>query len=242
MIQPGLPELKITRQNADSQYSELMNVMKNHIRSSDYMVQYFKKSLVGPCDCKACQLGLWEPLRMPESVYSELATSMKMPLPIPDLASLTADVELPLDSKFEDRMTYLPLTKAMLLPFTDEHQPSKMARAAKLRKRAQAPLESGGPPAASVARRGRGRGGRGRGRSLETTPPSRRAEGDFLTSAVQVMGKRQGFPIATVQRLRGIVYCKEPDCMKPRCIFGLKAPSNMLPAEPYTTEEKTACQ
>ena len=83
-IEPGLSELKINRKEAASKYPELLKVFKNHTRSSDYMIQFVKSPLCSPpliCDCRACQQGLFKPLRMPISLYSELHT-MLFSLPI----------------------------------------------------------------------------------------------------------------------------------------------------------------
>ncbi len=74
-IEPGLNELKITRKDAASKYPELMKVLKNHTRSSDYMVQFVKSPLCTTplvCDCKACEKGIFQPLRMPISTYEDL--------------------------------------------------------------------------------------------------------------------------------------------------------------------------
>ncbi len=37
-IEPGLKELKVTRKEALASYPALMKVIKNHTRSSDYMI------------------------------------------------------------------------------------------------------------------------------------------------------------------------------------------------------------
>ena len=116
-IEPGLKELKITRQEAPSKYPELMKVLQNHTRSTDYMIQFVKSPLcITPpriCDCKACTLGLFEPLRMPMEAYEKVHSKL-FPLPIPQARP---------DESGELR--YLSLEDTMALPFTDEHQPSK---------------------------------------------------------------------------------------------------------------------
>ena len=64
-IELGLNELKITRKDAASKYPEMLKVLKNHTRSSDYMVQFVKSPLCTPplvCDCKACENGIFQPL------------------------------------------------------------------------------------------------------------------------------------------------------------------------------------
>ena len=84
-IEPGLNELKVTRKEA-AKYPNLLKVLKNHTKSNDYMVQFLKSLLCSPpqvCDCRACELGIFKPLRMPISTYEELYT-MLFPLPIPE--------------------------------------------------------------------------------------------------------------------------------------------------------------
>ena len=54
-IEPKMQELKITRNYASSTYPELLKILRNHFRSSDYSIKFVKKplgSVVGACDCK----------------------------------------------------------------------------------------------------------------------------------------------------------------------------------------------
>ena len=121
-IELGLKELKITRKEAPGAYPHSMKVLKNHTRSSDYMIQFMKKPISGDsnmCDCKACELDLFKPLRMPIEAYTKLRAHLFL-LPIPKLTPDTPGGDL----------RYMSLTESMLLPFTDAHQPSKMTRAA----------------------------------------------------------------------------------------------------------------
>eukprot|EP00873_Tetraselmis_striata_P042953 jgi/Tetstr1/463217/TSEL_008148.t1 len=62
---------------------EVLKVLKRYFRSSYYMIQFFKQPLIDNCDCKACELQIFKPLRMSPSVYNKLHTTMAMPLPIP---------------------------------------------------------------------------------------------------------------------------------------------------------------
>ena len=121
-IEPNLKEIKITRKDAPGAYPQLMKVLKNHSRASDYMIQFVKEPLVlspNGCDCKACELGLFESLRMPREVYDKVHANL-FPLPIPEERSGTPGGDL----------RYCSLEETMKLPFTDDHQPSKQARRA----------------------------------------------------------------------------------------------------------------
>ncbi len=84
-IEPGLQELKLTRKDVAVLYLKLLKVLKNNTRSSDYVVQFVKKPLCDTsiaCDCKACTLGLFAPMRMPIDTYKDLQTKL-FPRPIP---------------------------------------------------------------------------------------------------------------------------------------------------------------
>lgn len=39
-IEPGVTKMKITRQNADAKGPNVLKVLRNHTRSSDYMIQF----------------------------------------------------------------------------------------------------------------------------------------------------------------------------------------------------------
>ena len=74
-IEPSLKEIKITRKEAPGPYPELVKVLKNQSKASDYMIQFVNGPLVSSpngCDCKACGLGLFESLRMPREAYDEV--------------------------------------------------------------------------------------------------------------------------------------------------------------------------
>ena len=128
-----------------------MKVLQNHTRSTDYMIQFVKSPLcITPpriCDCKACTLGLFEPLRMPMEAYEKVHSKL-FPLPIPQARP---------DESGELR--YLSLEDTMALPFTDEHQPSKKAKTA-------APVNSSPVGATRVPK------GRGKGAKAKSAPPA----------------------------------------------------------------------
>ena len=117
-----MKELKITRKEEPGAYPYLVKVLKNHTRSSDYMIQLMKEHISCDskmCDYKACELDLFKPLRMPIEAYTKLRAHL-FPLPIPKLTPNTPGGNL----------RYMSLMESMLLPFTNAHQPSKMTRAA----------------------------------------------------------------------------------------------------------------
>ncbi len=70
------------------------------------------------CDCKACELGLFMPLRMFIEVYEKLETNL-FPLPIPQFSQDATSGEL----------RYMSFEDSIALPFTDVHQPSKKTMA-----------------------------------------------------------------------------------------------------------------
>ncbi len=72
-----MKELKLTRKEAPATHPELMKVIKNHTRSSNYMIQNMKKLIAIDsndvlCDCKACELGLFMSMRMSIEAYEKL--------------------------------------------------------------------------------------------------------------------------------------------------------------------------
>ena len=83
-IELGLDELKVTLKDVASKCPNLTKVLKNHIRSSDYMIQFVKIPLCSPlvCDCMAYELNMFQPLRIPVAIYEEVH-SLLFPLPIP---------------------------------------------------------------------------------------------------------------------------------------------------------------
>jgi hypothetical protein len=119
-IEPSLNEIKVTRKEAASKYTELLKVLKNRTRSSDYMIQFVKSPLCTPpliCNCKARAQGLFQPLRMPISTYEELHT-MLFPLPTPQ--------GKPRDDTGD--LHYMTLEENLSMPYTYEYQPSKMSK------------------------------------------------------------------------------------------------------------------
>ena len=208
-----------------------MKVLQNHTRSTDYMIQFVKSPLCTPpriCECKACKLGLFQPLRMPMGAYEKVHSKL-FPLQIPQAQS---------DESGELR--YLSLEDTMKLPFTDEHQPSKKSKTA-----AAVEKDSSTIGATPPATRGRGRGrsrGRGRGRRGRSAPVPAAAPvcvAPPISSTFQKTPNRS-FPLGVVLRLRGLVHCKE--CQKPRGIYSQQAVQNMKPiAAEYTAEEAREC-
>ncbi len=220
-IEPGLKELKVTRKEAPASYPELMKVIKNHTRSSDYMVQFMKKPIAidssNMCDCKACELGLFMPQRMPIEAYEKLQKNL-FPLPIPQSSQGVPASEL----------RYMSFEDSIALPFTDAHQPSKKTLAV-----VDIPSTSQG-----IGRgRGRGRRGRGGGRGNAPTPIIRFQS---QASSIRKIPLRKQFTLGHKMRLRGIVQCVE--CQKPRCVYSHQSISHMVPPGESTIEEQTECR
>jgi hypothetical protein len=225
-IEPGLKEIKITRKEAHGAYPELMKVIKNHSRASDYMIQFVKEPLVkspNRCDCKACELGLFKSLRMPREVYDKLHTNL-FPLPIPGERDGTPIGEL----------RYLSLEDTMKLPFTDDHQPSKQARRVALDQQKQDSIAGGGSgnPKKKRSRKGV--------RGVATTPDVPPITIPSIASTTQKAPPRKNFELGHISRLRGLVQCME--CQKPRGIYSLLAPANMKPSGDSTIEEQLDCR
>ena len=235
-IEPEMKELKITRKDATGLYPELLKVIKNHTRSSDYMIQFMKMPLLttgsDACGCKACELGLFKPLRMPVETYQEVHSKL-FPLPIPKSAPITPGGAL----------VYMSMEESMRLPFTDVHQPSKKAQVV--------PTISQGVTSTSsrlvtpgIGRgrgsRGRGTGGRGpRGRG-EANVVLRVTDVPSQASTTQKIPYRRNFPLGHKLRLRGVVQCLE--CTKPRCIYSAIAIANMQPPGVFTPQEQVECR
>jgi len=62
---------EINRSNI-SKYRELDDVMQCHSRINAYVVQYFKQSLVAPCNCPACRSGIWSPFTLDKELAGSL--------------------------------------------------------------------------------------------------------------------------------------------------------------------------
>ena len=112
-ICPSLEHIKLDKKGAEA-FPELLEVLKCHSQSTDYMIQFFKEPVVKNCSCKGCCDGLIKPVRMPRQVYdSVMEFNMQMPIPKPiSPFEKDSDVE------------YMSFADARKLPFTNEHQPS----------------------------------------------------------------------------------------------------------------------
>eukprot|EP00873_Tetraselmis_striata_P022118 jgi/Tetstr1/442382/TSEL_030508.t1 len=101
-------------------YLVVMKVLKKHNNNHQFFLQFFKH--VDKCECRACELYMWKPRRLPAPIFEAVHTSLlRMPLPIlqphPETGVLgTKEVH------------YMTLEEAFRHGvFTDEHQPSKIA-------------------------------------------------------------------------------------------------------------------
>ncbi len=120
-INPLLQHVKLDKKKAES-FPDLLLVLKNHTKSTDFMIQFFKQPLVESCKCKACSENIFKLVRMPYSVY-EKVIQYPMPMPIPKPTTVrdtSADLH------------YMSFTDAQVLPFTNAHQPSLAATSLRL--------------------------------------------------------------------------------------------------------------
>eukprot|EP00873_Tetraselmis_striata_P002925 jgi/Tetstr1/423189/TSEL_001309.t1 len=200
-----------------------MKVLKNHTNNSQFFLQFFKH--VDECDCRACELDLWKPRRLPAPIFEAVHTSLRLPLPIPQPQPETGA----LGTK---EFHYMTLEEAFQHGvFTDEHQPSKIAERAAGRGRDRGHGLAGAAPAV----------GRGRGRppvapTAEAVPAAqpKAVHGNALSSRVLVQPHMKGMSIAHPSKLRGVV---EADCGKPRCIFSQPLSKMVPPAAENVTPE-----
>eukprot|EP00873_Tetraselmis_striata_P038202 jgi/Tetstr1/458466/TSEL_004321.t1 len=204
-IEPPLQSVSVTWLQSHN-YLAVTKVLKNHTNITQFFLQFFKH--VGKCDCRACELDLWKPLRLPAPVFEAVYTSLRMPLPIPQPQPETGALG-------KNEFHYLTLEEAFQHGvFTDEYQPFNLAE--------------------RTAGRGRGRGlvgaapvaGRGRGRppvapTAEAAPAAQpeAVSGNALNNRVLVQPHMKGMSIADPSKLHGVLVCEEADCGKPRCIF-----------------------
>jgi len=120
-ISPDLKHIKLDKKQSDT-FPELLKVLQCHAQSTDYMIQFFKESLVSNCTCKGCMNGLFKPVRMPRTIYDNVM-AFPMPMPIPK----------PIDaSESFTELHYLSFKDAQMLPFTNKQQPSLASTALRL--------------------------------------------------------------------------------------------------------------
>ena len=63
-IDPDLKHIKLDKKHANA-FPELLRVLKCHAQCTDYMIQFFKETLVSNCTCKGCNKGLFKPVPLP---------------------------------------------------------------------------------------------------------------------------------------------------------------------------------
>jgi hypothetical protein len=66
-ICPRLQHIKLDKKKAET-FPELLEVLKCHSRINDFMIPFFKKSLIEVCGCKACRDSLFKTVLIPPSV------------------------------------------------------------------------------------------------------------------------------------------------------------------------------
>ena len=69
LINPLLQHIKLDKKKSEA-FPELLEVLKCHTQSTEFMVQFFKHSIKENCMCKACSDGIIKQVRMPQSVYN----------------------------------------------------------------------------------------------------------------------------------------------------------------------------
>jgi hypothetical protein len=127
---------------------------------------------------------------------------MPMPIPKPTIIGDTAD-----------DLHYMSFADAHVLPFTNAHQPSLAATAARLanaikKKAAMAASKSGVARATSS-----------------------------MAYTITKLKNKTDFKIGILNRVRAVVVCK--DCLKPRCIYSLSCFSHIKPPPPKSIEGNT---
>jgi len=111
-ISLDLTHIKLDKKQLEK-FPELLKVLQCHAQSTEYIIQFFKDSLVSN-SCKGCMNVLFKPVRMSRSIYDN-AMAFPMPMLIPkhvDASESSTDLQ------------YLSFKDAHMLPFTNEHQSS----------------------------------------------------------------------------------------------------------------------
>ena len=112
-ICPSLLNIKLDKKKAEA-FLDLLKVLECHSRSTDYMIQFFKKSSVESCSSHDCRNGGIKDVRMPLCVYDKVM-QYPMPMPIPK-PILIGDQDIDVE--------YMSFADASILPFTNKHKPS----------------------------------------------------------------------------------------------------------------------
>ena len=67
VISPSFQHIKLDKKKAEA-FPELLEVLKCHTRSMEFMIQFKKNPTIGDFGCKVCKENLFKPVRMPRSV------------------------------------------------------------------------------------------------------------------------------------------------------------------------------
>ena len=67
-ISPFLEHIKLNKKRVE-EFPELVQVLKGHNQSTDYMIQLFKEPVNKNCTCKGCTTGIIKLVRMTREVY-----------------------------------------------------------------------------------------------------------------------------------------------------------------------------
>ncbi len=66
-----LQYIKLDKKKAEA-FPERLEDLKWYSRSTNFMIQLFKKSLIADCNCKACNDCHFKVVRMPPLVYQQV--------------------------------------------------------------------------------------------------------------------------------------------------------------------------
>ena len=80
-IDTRLDHIKLGKKKTED-FLKRLKVLQNHTQSTEFMIQFFKESLVNNCDYKAWTDALFKPVRVTRSVYDKVK-EFPMPISIP---------------------------------------------------------------------------------------------------------------------------------------------------------------
>ncbi len=90
-MNPLLQHIRLDKKKAES-FPDLLLVLNNHTKSTDFMIQICKQPLNENCNCKAYSENIFKPVRMLLSVY-EKVMQYPMPTPIPKPTTVGDTIE-----------------------------------------------------------------------------------------------------------------------------------------------------
>ncbi len=112
-ISPSLKHIKLDKKQA-KRFPKLLQFLKCHSGSTDYMIRFLKEAIVKNWTCKACTTSIIKLVRIPRAVYDKV-TELPMPMSILKPVGLL--------DKLDD-LQYISFADAHKFPFTNKYQPS----------------------------------------------------------------------------------------------------------------------